>query len=45
MMYNRDGRIEYRWSRNAYNIINACNFIFKEFSKIDHIENFTCLVK
>ena len=30
-MGNRYGRIEYGWSRCANNIIDACDFIFKEF--------------
>ena len=33
MMGNIDGRFEYGWNRCANNIINACNFIFKEFFK------------
>ena len=33
MMGNIYGRIEYGLSRCANNIINACNFMFKEFFK------------
>ena len=36
MMGNIDGRIEYEWSRHTNNIIITCNFIFKDFFKIDH---------